>query len=261
MRITGFGRDAIRVEATCSNCLILGNCLVANGNAGLTISNAVASQIGGPAPADRNLISGNAEYGVSLQGPSCRANSILGNLIGPDASLSQAVGAQNRGIFLLEASDNAVGGTNSGEGNIIAFNALGVAVSRGTNNPIRANRIFANGEGIALTSLFGGNGDYNDPGDTDNGGNQLQNYPVLSNAAAVVGSTLVEGHLNSMPSQTYTLDFYTTAEDCTSFYGGQGEFFLGSAQVTTDAGGDVDFSVIVHATIQRRYLAIRQPYQ
>ena len=255
LRITGCGRDAIRLETGASDCLVVGNCLVSNGNSGLTISGGIGNQVGGSDPADQNLISANYSYGVLLEATGSHANVLLGNLVGPDATGLKSLGYQYIGVYLSQASGNAVGGTNAGAGNVIAFNNYhGLAVSQGTNNPIRGNRIFSNsGHGISLTGFFG-NGDNNDVGDADTGGNQLQNYPVLSNATANVGSTMISGSLDSMANQPYVLDFYSASSACDSFAGGQGETYLGSTVVTTDGSGNADFDVTLPATVTGRYL-------
>ena len=81
--------------------------------------------------------------------------------------------------------DNLIGGTNPGEGNVIAFNSddgvLVLAFDRATRASILGNSIFENnGIGIDLGSPSGPQD--NDPGDLDG----AQNYPVLT-AATIDG--------------------------------------------------------------------------
>jgi hypothetical protein len=108
------------------------------------------------------------------------------------------------------------------------------------NNFILSNSIFANTNlGIDL----GGDGvTANDPGDTDVGANTLQNYPVLLTAISDGAGTTVNGTLNSLPNATYTVELYRNTSCHTSGFG-EGKFFLGSANVSTDGGGNGAFTV------------------
>ncbi len=85
----------------------------------------------------------------------------------------------------------------------------------------------------------------NDVGDADAGPNNLQNYPLIS-AARPGTSTHIVGTLNSTPNSVLTLDFYTNAAADPSGYG-EGERYLGSSVIVTDAVGDADFTVDIGA--------------
>ena len=81
----------------------------------------------------------------------------------------------------------------------------------------------------------------NDPGDSDAGINNLQNFPVLNSITSAGGSTTIAGTLDSTPSTTFRIEFFANAApDPSSF--GEGETFLGFADVTTDAGGIATFA-------------------
>lgn len=68
-----------------------------------------------------------------------------------------------QGIDLDHSSNDTIGGTNTGQGNVIAFNTgNGVTVDTGTGDAIRQNSIFANGAGITLIN----NGNSNQPAPT-----------------------------------------------------------------------------------------------
>jgi RHS repeat-associated protein len=111
--------------------------------------------------------------------------------------------------------------------------------SRG--NAILSNSIFANDEfGIDLYPVDGAN--INDLGDGDSGPNNLQNFPLLADASSDGSSTTVEGSLNSSPNTNFRLEFFANAACDPSGYG-EGERYLGSSDVTTDANGDTSFSV------------------
>jgi hypothetical protein len=134
------------------------------------------------------------------------------------------------------ASNNTIGGAESGAGNIIAnsgWHGIALFADAGTGNLIRSNSIFDNaGMGIdlgrdAVTA--------NDEGDADTGANNLQNYPELISVAAG-GSAAVEATLNSTPSSSFTLEFFSNAT-CDDSGFGEGQTPLGTASVTTDASG------------------------
>ena len=73
--------------------------------------------------------------------------------------------------------------------------------------------------------------------------NALQNFPLLT--SAVPGqSTTIDGSLNSVAATTYRIEFFESTA-CDGTGNGEGETFLGSGDVTTDGGGDVNFSITV----------------
>jgi len=75
--------------------------------------------------------------------------------------------------------------------------------------------------------------------DSDHSGlNTLQNVPVLSLAST---TTVVQGTFNSIPSSTFTLEFfYNTTCDPSGY--GEGETPDGFTVVTTDAAGNATFT-------------------
>lgn len=259
LNLPGVGMRGLRVARckgsaitlTSSNCLIAGSLIYSNGDAGIYMTG-TRNIIGGTTPATRNVLSENLSYGIGIEGEGAHDNQILGNFIGPNLDGGPGTGRQYIGIQVFSASDNVFGSTNAGAANVIAYNGyFGLLLISGTNNGVRGNFIFDNpGIGIDLAST---GVTPNDPGDGDEGPNHLQNYPELTNVVASGGSTLIQGRLNSRPNTTYVLDFYTSRE-CTFAGYGPGEFYLGSADVTTDSGGDVDFSITVPATIQARVI-------
>ena len=145
---------------------------------------------------------------------------------------------------MFNTSGNVIGDGAAGA-NVIAFHSQ-TAVSIGgssVNNSVRGNRIFQNtGLGIDLDHFGDGVTD-NDPGDTDTGANDLQNFPLITNAVVSASDTLVQGTLNSQPNTAYTLDVYGNS-DCHSSGHGQGEFYLGSGTATTDGSGNAQFSIV-----------------
>ena len=86
------------------------------------MSTSLQDTIGGTTSSAENLISGNNEYGVYLQGTSDVV--VEGNFIGTDASGTQAL-ANPIGVFIqrnssIFALDNTVGGTAAGAANLIS---------------------------------------------------------------------------------------------------------------------------------------------
>lgn len=197
--------------------------------------------IGGPAAGAGNLISGNTE-GVRIEGGEVGTVTVQGNRIGTAADGVTALGNTSFGV-IIAMTNNLIGGTGAGEGNLIAFNGAGVIVSNrgqaGNGNAILRNSIYSNGgRGIDL----GENGvTPNDKADIDTGANNLQNFPLLTGSAFANGSVSVSGTLNSAGNTTYRLEFFgNDAIDPSGF--GEGQVFLGAADVQTDASGDAAFS-------------------
>src|SRR5438132_458028 len=111
-----------------------------------------------------NLIAANGD-GVVILGS---GSVVQGNVIGTTRIGGTPLG-NGRGI-LIEDSGNTIGGTQPGQGNVIANSVVdGIAIFFGASNSILANSIFNNGDlGIDL----GDDGfTANDPGDADTGPN------------------------------------------------------------------------------------------
>ncbi|MCX6927648.1 MAG: carboxypeptidase regulatory-like domain-containing protein, partial [Verrucomicrobia bacterium] len=193
--------------------------------------------IGGTNAAALNLISANTLGGINLSGLAS-GNVIQGNVIGADLTSTLGLGSQFGGVDNL-GGFNIVGGTSPGAGNVIAFNAAyGVRIQAGVGNQIRGNSIFSNHDlGIDLSPL---GVTPNDLGDGDTGPNNLQNFPLITAVFASGTNALIRGTLNSTPNGTFALDFYAdTSGDASGF--GEGERYLGSTNVTTDAAGNTAF--------------------
>ncbi len=114
-----------------------------------------------------------------------------------------------------------------------------------TASRISGNSIDSNGGlGIDLVSESGGGVTPNDAGDGDDGGNGLQNFPVIQSAVVSSGSTTVSGTLNSLPNSQFSLEFFSNPQCDPSGYG-EGANFLGNVTVTTDASGNAAFQATV----------------
>lgn len=219
-----------------------GTAAIPNTWSGIDIFTAAASNIIGDV-GKGNVISGNGNYGMSLSGTGTSTNSVKGNLIGLNAAATAGIPNTWSGIGLfLGAKTNTIGGP--GAGNTIAFNGIsGIAVFDNTTfgNDFNANSIFSNTQlGIDLVggSQNGFGVTANDTGDADNGPNQLQNYPVLTSANS---QAVIQGSLNSVANKAYRIDFYSSPTADPSGFG-EGQTWIGSVNVTTDATGNTTFN-------------------
>ena len=115
------------------------------------------------------------------------------------------------------------------------------------NNAILGNSIYGNTElGIDLIGANGVNA--NDAGDGDTGANNLQNFPVLTAATTNGSQITITGTLNSTANTQFRIEFFaSTAQDGTGY--GEGQRYLGFANVTTDGSGNATISTTLTATV------------
>ena len=211
---------------------------IPNRGAGVTILNAANNEIGDNLAQAANYIAGNIGPGVWLFGEGTTSNIITNNLIG--IGVGGFVRPNSSGIVIDGAQGNFIGsGPIGAPQNTIAHNAGdGVQVlTTARRNFIRFNSIFSNNElGIDL----GNDGvSANDPLDADTGPNELQNYPRLL-FAALGTNPRVYGSLQSTPLAEFEIDLYSNAI-CDPTNHGEGQTYLASVTVTTDAFGNARF--------------------
>ena len=216
-----------------------GSAAVGRGNQGIVANYGLGIVIGGATPGAGNVISGNV-LGINV-GASATGVVIQGNRIGTDAGGTQAVPNAGNGILVgTPGVDSTIGGTNPGESNTIAYNCgQGIAFGGVSNWPILGNSIFSNG-GLGISLSGNGVPVPNDDGDADTGSNDLQNYPVITSAVIAGGTATISGTLNSTPLATYRIEFFASV-NCDSSGFGEGETFIGTTDVTTDADGNASF--------------------
>lgn len=206
--------------------------------------------IGGDTPGAGNLISGNGTMigdGIIITSSN---NTVVGNLIGTDAMGDGPIPNGGYGIHVIENTTN-----NSIRGNLIAFNELaGVKVGHSADTPSSRNAISANsirsngGLGIDLGNEGVTANDHCDP---DTGPNNLQNFPVLLSAVPGTGSIAVRGTLDSAPSTSYRIEFFSSPV-CDPSGHGEGQRFLGSKVVTTDPSCGATFDATLPAVLGPR---------
>jgi hypothetical protein len=102
------------------------------------------NHIGGTAPGERNVISGNARHGLGIWHERSDGNVVMNNIVGLNPSGTGKIPNRKHGLDLnFGAANNVFGGTGSGERNVVAGNDdTGVEVSHttGTTN----NRVVGN---------------------------------------------------------------------------------------------------------------------
>jgi len=269
--IAGSGFDGILANGASGT--IMGNYIglnatgtakLANSGAGVLVHGSNVT-IGGALAGAGNVISGNTSHGVNIVDGGNGISGVLiqGNRIGTDAAGVANLGNGGFGVRLFAggevpvgATNNTIGGTAAGAGNVIAFNGQGGITIAGTSsafaaatigNRISGNSIFSN---IGLGIDLGGDGvTPNTPGGPHTGANNLQNFPVITSVTSSGGSTTIAGTFNSTPStKGFRLEFFAnTAADPSGF--GQGQTFIGFKNVDTDGGGNATFSVTLPVTV------------
>ena len=225
-------------------------------NGGININGSSNNQIGGTTPEARNVISGNTNNGVNINlnfvpfgnSPTtvidATGNTVQGNFIGVKADGTSALPNTVQGVN-IGGSSNTIGGPAAGAGNVIAFNgSYGVVVfcpasagnlirKCGVGNSILGNSIHSNSiQGI----VFGTNA-----GATPSTANANQAAPVLNFSMSSGGNTSAHGTLLSTPGTEFRLEFFAN-DSCDSSGTGEGQTFVGTTQVTTDASGNASFS-------------------
>ena len=134
---------------------ITGTSAIANGT-GILIRNAASDNtIGGASAADRNLISGNTAAGVEITNSGSSANVIAGNYIGTNVSGTAALANGGDGIDDF-ASNNTIGGSTSGAGNVISGNSGdGVQIQSANDVLVIGNLIGTNAADTAAIANYG----------------------------------------------------------------------------------------------------------
>ena len=133
----------------------LGSSAMANGTGVYIVNGPAGNTIGGDSAGERNVISGNTNYGVYITGADTTGNTVSGNYIGTDSAGTAAL-ANQYGVY-ISAPSNTIGGDNTVPGtldlgNVIAGNTSNVIIDgSGTdNNVVSGNYIGINSTGTAV---------------------------------------------------------------------------------------------------------------
>jgi Ca2+-binding RTX toxin-like protein len=131
-----------------------GDAKIQNDNQGLVIANgSTQNTIGSTNVLGRNIISGNNDSGVVIDGTGTSDNTVLGNYIGTNLAGTGKIANGINGITISSgASTNTIGGTTSAHRNIISGNTGDGVFITGTgtsNNSVQGNYIGTNAAGTA----------------------------------------------------------------------------------------------------------------
>ncbi|MBN1217951.1 MAG: CSLREA domain-containing protein [Anaerolineae bacterium] len=167
--ISGNDQHGVLISSSAMSNTVLGNHIgtdttgtIDRGNTldGVRISNGAQNNtIGGNTDDERNVISGNDQYGVYIEGSGTTGNTVSANYIGIAANGTNPLGNASDGVFIgSSAQNNTVGGNaTGGERNVIAANAgdgVHIEGSGTTGNTVSANYIGTDASG----TLERGNG-------------------------------------------------------------------------------------------------------
>jgi hypothetical protein len=176
-----------------------------------------------------NVISGN-QVGVTISGfgTDVEDNVFQGNFIGSDKTGQVALGNTDMGMSLSAAFGNEIGGTGTGDGNVIAFNGgFGIEVSGGDQDQITQNSIHDNASaGIKL--VLGGNG--------------VATAPVMTFTPGAGGSGTLSGTLTSAANVTYVVEIFSNPT-VPAIGQEQGQTFIQDVTVNTNGSGTGTFSL------------------
>jgi CSLREA domain-containing protein len=197
--------------------------------------------IGGDAPGEGNVISGNVNGVVLGRGTGSDLDGadqqMVGNSVGVAADGETPLGNSNEGMQIYGQVKYAI------TRNVFAYNAYNAVsvmttpTTGGFGVDFSENRFFGNG--FIAIDLDNNGRTPNDADDSDTGANDQQNFPVLS-VQENLHSTTVNGTLTSRPHRTYRIEVFTTGP----FLGGGrlARQLVGSFTTTTDGNGSASFT-------------------
>jgi uncharacterized repeat protein (TIGR01451 family) len=200
-----------------------------------------------------NVIASNKGSGVVINSESIV---VQGNFIGTDRTRTYNLGNLDYGVViggLSNPKDTRIGGPNPSDGNVIANNGAsanrpGVSVTSGAKGVLIFNNSIYDNYSLGIDLNGDGKPNINDLDDPDTGGNNLLNFPVITNAIGGTGKVNLVGTYNGLPSTILTLQFFTSTASDSSGYG-EGRDILGTKQITTDSSGNYNFNFSFSSSI------------
>ncbi|MGB6041927.1 MAG: Ig-like domain-containing protein, partial [Pirellulales bacterium] len=217
-----------------------------NTTGGVAFGNgADGNRVGGTLAGQGNVISGNGDAGILIDGSN--DNLVQGNLIGTDAAGTGAIGNDVDGIRIVNAAaDNLIGGAFADAANTIANNTgdgVRMDATAGLGNSVLSNLIYSN-TGLGIDLEVDGVTD-NDLNDVDAGANNVQNFPVITQADLNGTDLTVSGTLDTDWANTqYRIEFFGIAAGDQDATNGEGRYYLGTTTITTSPTADGSFSSV-----------------
>ena len=244
--ISGASKDGILIDSsvTTTHCQVAGNLIGLGPNGVNEAGNEFGIEVrSSNCQITGNRIAGNLLDGIWINGG--KSNRIQGNSFGMnvEGNPTQSYGWAVR----IDGTNNIVGAPNNagyapGLGNVISFMDTGGVLVNGINNSVRGNLSDFNGyanDGSAPDIKLSANGNFQQP------------FPVIDSLSLPDGlptngpkAATMSGHLKSGPSGLYRIDVYYSPT-CSPAGRGHADYYLDSKAVTTDAAGNVTFSMQV----------------
>ncbi|HEY8402625.1 MAG TPA: gliding motility-associated C-terminal domain-containing protein [Cytophagaceae bacterium] len=194
-----------------------------NSDSGIIIQNSNSGTIGGSGSNEGNMLANSKEeHGIYI----LESNNlhIKGNYIGVSKSGTALPNQQNGIMIQSNANNNIIGGANTDEKNVIAYNkanGINIADASAFDNSIHRNSIYCNTlRGIELNSA----------------GNKFASFPT-----PVISPSSTDTQLTGTASPNAIIEIFGTGASCATCsgnFGGknvQGKNYIGST--TTDASG------------------------
>jgi parallel beta-helix repeat protein len=190
-----------------------GTAALPNSNYGIHIrANSSNNTIGGATTGHRNVISGNASTGITIEDST--SNIVEGNLIGTEVTGTASLPNTANGISIINSSNNAIGGATAGERNVISGNASqGIQLNNSTGNTIEGNYIGTDINGTAALANGGNGVDIGTSSNTNTvGGTTAGESNLISGNSGdgvritgSTGNTISANHVGTNPAGTAAL--------------------------------------------------------
>ncbi len=148
IKINGAGGSGTTANVVLGNYIgtdVSGLVDLGNSLSGVQIEESGGNTIGGLVAGSRNVISGNNDSGIYIQGPLAGSNQILGNYIGINSAGTLALANSSFGVGIATHDTTVTGNVISG--NLLA--GVDIAGASGSNNVITGNFIGTNAAGTA----------------------------------------------------------------------------------------------------------------
>jgi parallel beta-helix repeat protein len=222
-----------------------------NNQRGVYINQSYDNTIGGNTEAERNIISGNTLYGIYIDG---QYTNVKGNYIGVDKNGTASLPNGDDGI-IVTAQNNTIGGTETGDGNLISGNTEdGVYLLAADNNTILGNYIGTDKNGTS--ALGNGNAGIYIANGADNnviGGTTAAARNIIS-ANNHSGVMITGSQQNQVKGNYIGTDVNGTADLGNTYYGA---VLFGGAQSNTIGGTNQGSGNVISGN-NSSGLAIRQ---